>query len=189
MAGVWVGAWKTPTISPGGFSCKTIACADAYLANVTLRIPPGILLVALSAALAGGAWFLFHLWSPERQAELHTLNLLRLASSRDWSAVAGMMSPGYSDDWNHDLAGAIDDARQLFGHFFVLEIAPLEQPQVAVDGGTVSVAAHLGVFGSGTPVAEAVMEEVRGLRQPFVFRWTKCGTWPWQWELSRARQE
>lgn len=155
---------------------------------VPMSIPVRAVAIAVITVCAGAAWYFFHLWSPVRQAELHTLNLLRRASSRDWVAVEGMMSPDYRDDRGHDRAGAIENAKSVCGHFFVLEIAPLEPPRAVVDGEAAVVSVRAGVFGSGTPVAAAVMDEVRGLGEPFVFRWRKSGPWPWQWELSGAGQ-
>ncbi len=153
-----------------------------------MSIPVRAVAFAVIAVCVGLAWYVLHLWSPARQAELHTLNLLRRASSRDWVAAERMMSPDYRDDWGHDRAGAVEDAKLVFGHFFVLEIAPLEPPRVVADSGTAALSLRVGVFGSGTPVAAAVMDEVRGLREPFVFHWRKSGPWPWQWELSGAGQ-
>jgi hypothetical protein len=132
--------------------------------------------------VAWGLWLAW-LWQPERQVELHTANLLERASARDWTAVAEMMAPDYRDAWNADRAAAIEEARQLFSHFFALQIAALEPLQVAETKGAWQAAGAVGVFGSGTAVAHAVMDKVREAKGPFTFRWRKSGAWPWQWAL------
>jgi len=138
-----------------------------------------------------GAWaaWLFLLWQPARQVELHTLNLLERASSRDWTAVETMMAPDYRDTWNVDRTTAIDEARRLFSQFFALQIVPLEPLRIAGTTDERSAMAPIGIFGSGTAIAHEIMEEVRDLKGLFEFRWHKNGPWPWQWALAEVRHE
>ena len=144
-----------------------------------------------AAILLVAAWlvWLFLLWRPARQVELHTSNLLARASARDWDAVAAMMSEDYRDAWGHDRATAVDEARQLFSHFFALHIVPLEPLRLSGLADSFSARAPIGVFGTGTAVAEAVIEEVREAGGEADFIWRKAGPWPWQWELSEVRHE
>ena len=154
-----------------------------------MSIPVSFVKWLVLALLA--AWFLWlaWLWQPARQVEMHTLNLLKRASARDWVAVETMMAPDYRDAWNEDRAAAIDEARQLFSHFFALQIAALEPLRITEEGGEWQAAGPIGIFGSGTPVAHAVMDEVRGAEGPFVFRWRKSGGWPWDWSLVAVGHE
>ena len=145
------------------------------------------LLTALSALLVLWLVWLFLLWRPARQVELHTLNLLERASAREWPAVEAMMSADYRDAWGHDRASAIDEARQLFSHFFALQIVALEPLRITDENEALAVSAPVGVFGSGTAVAQAVIEEVREARGDAVFVWRWVGGWPWQWALAEVR--
>jgi hypothetical protein len=145
------------------------------------------LLTALSAVLVIWLVWLFLLWRPARQAELHTLNLLERASARDWPAVEAMMAADYRDAWGHDRASAIDEARQLFSHFFALQIVALAPLRITDENEALAVSAPVGVFGSGTAVAQAVIEEVREARGDAVFVWRRVGGWPWQWALAEVR--
>ena len=145
------------------------------------------LLNAVSALLVLGLVWLFLLWRPARQAELHTLNLLERASARDWPAVEAMMAADYRDAWGHDRASAIDEARQLFSHFFALQIVALAPLRITDENEALAVSAPVGVFGSGTAVAQAVIEEVREARGDAVFVWRRVGGWPWQWALAEVR--
>ena len=149
-----------------------------------MRIPVvWVLWLLLVLLVAWGVW-LVGLWQPARQVELHTNNLLKRASARDWPAVERMMAADYRDAWNADRAAAIDEARRLFSHFFALQITTLEPLRITEAEGGWEAAAPVGVFGSGTAVAHAVMDEVRGAEGPFTFRWRKSGTWPWEWALA-----
>jgi hypothetical protein len=145
------------------------------------------LLTALSALLVLCLVWLFLLWRPARQVELHTLNLLERASARDWPAVEAMMAADYRDAWGHDRASAIDEARQLFSHFFALQIVALAPLRITDENEALAVSAPVGVFGSGTAVAQAVIEEVREARGDAVFVWRRVGGWPWQWALAEVR--
>jgi hypothetical protein len=145
------------------------------------------LLTALSALLVLCLVWLFLLWRPARQVELHTLNLLERASAREWPAVEAMMSADYRDAWGHDRASAIDEARQLFSHFFALQIVALAPLRITDENEALAVSAPVGVFGSGTAVAQAVIEEVREARGDAVFVWRRVGGWPWQWALAEVR--
>ncbi len=153
-----------------------------------MRVPLNIVRFALPAVALAAAVWLALLWQPARQVELHTATLLQRVSARDWPAVLEMMAPDYADAWGHDREGLVDDARTLLSHFFALHVVAIEPPVVKVDGDRGEASARLGMFGSGTGLAQAVIEEVQALREPFVLRWKKSGPWPWDWELASLGQ-
>lgn len=154
-----------------------------------IRLPAGFLLWAAVLLGAVAVVWVVRLWSPERQAELHTVNLLERASRQNWDAVGAMIAPDFRDARGHGKAEALADAAELGRHFFAWRIGPLDRPMVEKEEDSMRVAARLGVYGSGTPVAHAVVEAVHELEKPFVFRWRKAGSWPWQWVLAELRQE
>jgi len=155
---------------------------------LAVKIPVGLVKVVVVLVLAGWALWLYQLWQPARQVELHTLNFLQRASARDWPAVLNMMSDDYRDTWGHDREEVIDEARQLLSHFFALHIVLLDELATRVMDGEGSATARVGVFGSGSGVAYAVIEAVRELERPFIFRWQRDGR-PWQWRLVEVQQE
>ena len=167
--------------------CSAAGHACRYKAPVLVPVSwiKSAVIVALAASVIG----LFQLWQPARQVELHTRNLLQRASARDWAAVEQIMSPDYRDAWGHDRARSIDEARLLFSHFFALQITATGPWQFSGGGGAWTASGPLGVFCSGSPVAHAVMDEVRGARGMFEFRWEKSGRWPWAWLLTEVRHE
>ena len=140
------------------------------------------------AAVLVAVWaiWLFLLWQPGRQIELHTSNLLARASDRDWAAVTTMISPDYRDAWGHGREESLGKADEVFNQFFTLKILPTGPMDIRVDDGVATNAVPLGIFGSGTPIAHAAMDEVREAGGSFVFRWRKAGNWPWQWLLVEA---
>lgn len=154
-----------------------------------MRIPVTWLKIAVAVAVLATAIWLWRLWQPERQVLQHTENLLARASSRDWSAVEAMMADDYRDVLGRGRTDSIDGARRVLSHFFTLQVAPLEPWVVEAGGGSASATARVGVFGRGTGGAELIMEEARKLEEPFVFRWRKAGSWPWQWELTGVDQQ
>lgn len=154
-----------------------------------VRLPAGFLLWTAVLLGAVAVFWIARLWSPERQAELHTLNLLERASRQQWDAVGDMMAPDFRDARGLGKAEALADAAELGRHFFSWRVGPVERPVVEKVEDSVCVAARLGVYGSGTPVAHAVIEAVHELEKPFVFRWRKNGGWPWQWALAELEQD
>ena len=145
-----------------------------------MRIPVASLKWAAVVLL--GVWiiWLFFLWQPARQIELHTTNLLSRASARDWAAVTGMISPDYRDAWGHGREESIGKADEIFNHFFTLKILPTGPMDIRAAAGEGTNSVPLGLFGSGTPIAYAVIDEVREAGGSFVFRWRQTGRWPWQ---------
>lgn len=133
-------------------------------------------------------WWLYQLWQPARQAELHTANVLKHVSAREWAQVGSMMASDYRDAWSHDREQALREGEEIGRNFFTLQIAPIAPVTIRPEGADISVAAVLGIYGSGTPVAYAIMEAVREAEGPFVFHWRKAGSWPWQWTLLEVAQ-
>jgi len=151
-----------------------------------MAIPVSWIKWSAGVLLAMWAVWLFLLWQPARQIELHTSNLLARTSACDWAAVTMMISPDYRDAWGHGREESTDKAEELFNQFFTLRILPTGPADVRVADGMGTSSVPLGLFGSGTPIAHAVMDEVREVGGSFVFRWRKTGKWPWQWSLVEA---
>lgn len=124
-----------------------------------------------------------------RQVELHTENLLRRISARDWEEVQAMLSADFRDSWSHDRATVMDKAMEAGSHFFALQVIAEEPPMVTVQGEEATVLLRPGIYGSGTAVAQAIMDAVRTEKELVVLRWKRTGAWPWHWELESATHD
>lgn len=144
---------------------------------------------AVLVAVVGTGVCLHQLWQPMRQVELHTVNLLRRISDRDWEKVQAMLSPDFRDSWGHDRSAAMDKAREAGSHFFALHVMTEEPRMVTVQGDEATALLRPAVYGSGTAVAQAIMDAVRAETEPVVLRWKRTGAWPWQWQLVTASHE
>ncbi len=153
-----------------------------------VKIPLRVVVWSLAAAVLALMLWLWWLWSPPRQAELHTWNFLSRVSSQNWVAAGEMMAPDYRDAWHADREQALRGAEELGRHFFTLQIGPVAPVTIRVEGAVVFSSAQLGIYGAGTPAAGIIMDEIRALKDPFVFRWRKGGPWPWQWTLVEIEQ-
>jgi hypothetical protein len=140
-----------------------------------------------AACLAGVALLLFclRLWQPERQVLRHNEHLLKAASSRNWTRVAEFIDEKYGDRWGHDKSSALSDSREILGQFFVLDLVG-ESSECRADGAIGTVSSRLKMTGKGSPLAEAAMEEVNALKNPFTFQWTRQSWKPWDWKLTRV---
>ena len=148
---------------------------------------PRSILISAALALAALAVFLVVLWSPERQVRLHQKHLLAAVSKKDWPRFASFIAEDYSDRWGHDKTFVRAAAREVFAQFFVLEIT-MQNPAVSAGGGNGEVSARLVAKGTGSPVAQMVIEKLQELREPFTFRWRQRSWKPRDWALARVDQ-
>lgn len=151
-----------------------------------MQIPASWLFRASALLLLGWVVWLALLWQPRRQIELHTANLLGRASAGNWKAAGEMVAPGYRDSWGRGREESLGKAEELCRHFFTLQIVPVGPMEISLGADTATNTVPLGVFGSGTPMAYAIIEGVREVGGEFVFRWEKTGPWPWDWLLVEA---
>ncbi|MES2572460.1 MAG: hypothetical protein V4710_20720 [Verrucomicrobiota bacterium] len=103
---------------------------------------------------------------------------------RDWPRFSTFIADTYSDRWQHDKKFLLDEPRQVFQHFLLLSIQA-EEVELVREPDTGVVTERLKLEGSGSPVAQMVMQTVNGLSEPFVFHWKKQNWKPWAWQLVR----
>lgn len=129
--------------------------------------------------------FLLWLWQPERQVRLHTSHFLKEVERRDWEDAGKFLARDYSDRWDHTKESAISDAREVFRSFLFLTIENrTDKCDIAGDRATTNTV--IKISGSGSPIAQMIMERVNGLHGPFVFGWRQASWKPWDWELTRV---
>jgi hypothetical protein len=145
---------------------------------------PRAIFSSAALALAGLAVFLIVLWAPGRQVRLHQEHLLAAVSDKNWARVASFIAEEYSDRWGHDKAFVGEAAREVFAQFLAVDVS-MESPVLTVRARQGEVSARLVAKGSGSPLAQMVVERLQEMPEPFTFRWQKHSWKPWDWQLVR----
>ena len=135
-------------------------------------------------AVAWGA-YLFRLWQPQRQIELHNRHLLEQIEEHDWKAVGEFIGENYQDRWGNDRKLLLERLPQVFR---ALGKTRIEASAVAVrrEEGRGYLTAKVTVTGTGE-LADYIQNRVNSLEAPFEFEWQPGATWPWDWKLVAVR--
>lgn len=138
------------------------------------------LIVAIVSAI-----YLFRLWQPQRQVELHNAHLLARIEKHNWKAVGEFIGDTYRDQWGNDRALLLERLPQAFG---ALGKTQIEARDVTVrrEDGRGYWTAKITVNGTGE-FADYIQTRVNSLETPFEFEWQPGATWPWDWKLVSVR--
>jgi hypothetical protein len=145
------------------------------------------LYIIVSAALLALLVYFTRLWQPERQVRLHTAHLLKAVEGRSWKKVDAFVADNYSDRWSHDKGFVMSASKEVFGQFLFLSIQD-QTLSCSISGSAGVTRDTIKITGSGSPLAQAVIERANGLREPFVFTWERMSWKPWDWRLTRFDQ-
>jgi hypothetical protein len=149
---------------------------------VPITFRNGFIAGAIVAAIVGT--YLFQLWQPERQIQLHTAHLLRQIEKSHWSRVHDSLAADYRDTWNADRDQLLERLRMLLNLTRDLQIMPVN-PKVETTGRAGRWSGRIEVHGSGE-MASLVQERVNSLDAPFVLEWRRESWRPWDWHLVHA---
>jgi hypothetical protein len=129
--------------------------------------------------------YLFRLWRPERQVELHSTHLLAQIEKKNWKSVGEFIANDYQDRWGDDRALLLERLREVFR---AIPNARIEAtgPTVRADNGRGSWSATIRIKGTGE-FADLIEARVNSLDAPFEFEWQQGATWPWDWKLVFVR--
>jgi len=129
--------------------------------------------------------YLFRLWQPQRQIELHNLHLLEQIEKHNWNAVADFVGETYQDRWGNDRRLLLERLPQVF--------RALGQTRIDATGMAIRREADRGYWtakitiqGNGE-LADFIQNRVNTLDAPFEFEWQRGATWPWDWKLIAVR--
>jgi hypothetical protein len=138
----------------------------------------------LAVALIWGL-YLFRLWQPQRQIELHNAHLLARVEAHDWKAVGEFIGVTYLDRWGNNRALLLERLPQVFR---ALGKTQIESSEIAVrrEEGLGYLRARIQVHGTGE-YADYIQTRVNSLQEPFEFEWQHGATWPWDWKLTAVR--
>jgi hypothetical protein len=129
--------------------------------------------------------YLFRLWQPQRQIDLHNRHLFEQIEQHDWKAVANFIAETYQDRWGNDRKTLLERLPQVFR---ALGKTRIESSAVAVraEDGRGFWTAKVTVRGTGE-YAAYIQSRVNSLEAPFEFEWQRGATWPWDWKLVAVR--
>jgi len=129
--------------------------------------------------------YLFRLWQPQRQIELHNAHLLAQIQAHDWKAVGEFVGEKYQDRWGNSRALLLERLPQVFR---AIGKTRIESSGIAVwrEEGVGYLRARVQVHGSGE-YADSIQARVNSLEEPFEFVWQHGATWPWDWKLTSVR--
>jgi len=131
------------------------------------------------------AIYLFRLWQPQHQIELHNTHLLEQIEKHDWKAVRQFVGDTYQDQWGNDRTLLLQRLPQVFR---ALGTTQIESRNIAIRraGDRGYWTAKITVKGTGE-FADIIQTRVNSLETPFEFEWHCGATWPWDWKLISVR--
>ncbi|HEV3409505.1 MAG TPA: hypothetical protein VG095_04380 [Chthoniobacterales bacterium] len=148
-----------------------ITARTGFLAGLLLAIP-----VAL---------WLWQLWTPARQVQLHSENLLAAIEAHDWEGIAEFVDEAYADQWEQDRALMLSRLEQVLRFARNLRIS-VEAPAVTATESDGEWSARITVDADANEVSELIKARVNALDRPFELRWQRKSEKPWDWKLVRV---
>ena len=132
--------------------------------------------------------YLFQLWKPERQLQLHSAHLIAALEENDRSAILDFLDPSYGDQWGHDRATLVARLQA------VLPYAPhlrIEARRIIVrdSAGAGEWSARIRVEADANEVTALIKERINPLEEPFLLQWRRVSWKPWDWKLVRVTNE
>src|SRR3978361_2267099 len=132
--------------------------------------------------------YLFQLWQPERQVQLHSVHLMRAAEADQWQKVAGFIDETYQDQWGQDRATVLKRLEHVLRYTRNLHITAEESYAVAEIGG-VEWSSRLTFDADANEVTTMIKERVNVLTTPFELHWQRKSAKPWDWKLVRVNNQ
>ena len=129
--------------------------------------------------------YLFRLWQPQRQIELHNDHILEQIEKHNWDAVGEFIGDTYQDRWGNDRKLLLERLPQVFRAL----------GQTRIDASATAIrreedrgywTARITIQGTGE-LADFIQNRVNTLNAPFEFEWQRAATWPWDWKLVAVR--
>ncbi len=153
--------------------------------------PKTIFFFVAVVSLLWGGW-LWRLWQPQRQVELHQRHLLDAVETRQWKRFDAMIADDFRTAGDYDKSTLSREAREFSRHFFVFmeitdhdtkvtlpEISDHTRPEAEVE-------CVLTLDGKGSGLVDLIKEEVNSRKEPYRFRWRRQSWKPWDWQLIEA---
>lgn len=153
----------------------------AHLMQISFRngFYAGLLL-----ALIIGIW-LFQLWQPARQVQLHSEHFISAVEGKNWDALAAFIDETYQDQWKQDRALVRSRMREVLRFARNLRVQA-DSPLVAANDRDGDWSARITIAADPNEVAEMIEARVNALDTPFELHWQRKSWKPWDWKLVRV---
>ena len=138
------------------------------------------LLLGIAVAL-----WLWQLWTPARQVQLHSENLVATIEAAEWERLAEFVDEAYADQWGQDRALMLSRLEQVLRFARNLQIS-VDAPEVSARENEGEWSARITVDADANEIAELIKARVNALEAPFELRWQRKSGKPWDWKLVRV---
>ncbi len=130
--------------------------------------------------------YLFQLWRPARQVELHSENLLRAIEDKDWAAFADFVGEGYEDQWGHNRAVVLARVQQVVVYTRGLEFQTHDAVVRRAETDEPFWRARITVSGEENELMTLIERPVNAVTEPWELHWRRQSWKPWGWKLVRV---
>jgi hypothetical protein len=126
--------------------------------------------------------YLWFLWQPRRQVQLHTEHFLEAIQQKSWGKLEEFVDERYQDQWSHNRELLLTRLREVLRFMRNLRLQRQELTIAAKEKrgqwlGRISVEAD------ANEVSALVKERVNALETPFELHWQQQSGKPWDWKL------
>jgi len=146
-----------------------------------------LLSLAATLFIASALGLLYH-WTPHRVVERQLDGLLHAVETKNWKKADAILAADYQDDWHSSRGETIAQLRELFRHFFWLEIRPVEATLTRQPTGDFLWQGRFTFDGSGTAMTSIILQEANQWPGTLILHFRKASFWPWDWRLQTIRQ-
>lgn len=129
--------------------------------------------------------YLFWLWQPEHQVELHTEHFLRNIERHDFADIEDAVANDYQDDWSDNRERLLERMREILRFTRNMRINAVA-PAISVEGRDASWLAIVKVDGDENEVMAEIKQRINPLSTPFKLQWHQQSGKPWDWKLTRV---
>jgi hypothetical protein len=131
------------------------------------------------------AIWLWQLWQPARQVELHSEHLLGAVQAKNWDAIGGFVDESYRDQWNQDRPLVLSRLREVLRFARNLSVT-INSPVVLASNREGDFNARITIDAEQNEIAELIKSRVNNLDAPFELHWQQKSWKPWDWKLIRV---
>jgi len=136
----------------------------------------------LVLALALGL-YLFFLWQPRRQVQLHSKHFLRAVERKSWSKAGDFLDAQYRDQWEQDRGAVLARLREVARYLRNFHVQIEGVPIIRVSEGQGDWRGRITVEADENEASVLVKARINALETPFALRWQQRSRKPWDWKL------